>query len=334
MVYDEGFGLEFSDLSFFAFSKYDIKKNGVKIDYNSQCYSTCIGWYHNKDKTKWGCYQAFKLNENPNKITSFNSKNALNIVEPQNLGDNIINSVMNMQFKSIGDVITYPNENKISDFNFNFSQKDKEYYKKQNTKIRKNSNYYIKYLQQRTSFLAEQEKLTLRLDSTFKNHDLYVSKLHEVKKNWSAAVDPSFSKMTIKELNRFAGQKSNRQKSRQNNSKPYEDISMFPKKFDWMHLLKPSGSQGSCGSCYVYSTMRMIEARLKLNYNHDVNLSVQHALDCAIYNQGCDGGYPYLVMKYASEFELIPETCKPYTVKIYLNLFIFFLLIMKCYLLF
>jgi cathepsin C len=64
--------------------------------------------------------------------------------------------------------------------------------------------------------------------------------------------------------------------------------------------------------------MRMMEARLKLIYNHHVNLSVQHALDCSFYNQGCDGGYPILVMKFANEFELIPETCKPYTVIYYI----------------
>jgi cathepsin C len=56
----------------------------------------------------------------------------------------------------------------------------------------------------------------------------------------------------------------------------------------------------------------MLESRLKIIYDHDINLSIQHALDCSFYNQGCNGGYPILVMKYASEFELIPETCKTY----------------------
>jgi hypothetical protein len=54
----------------------------------------------------------------------------------------------------------------------------------------------------------------------------------------------------------------------------------------------------------------MAEARLKLFYNHLVELSVEHVLDCSYYNQGCDGGYAILVMKFANEFELIPESCK------------------------
>lgn len=86
------------------------------------------------------------------------------------------------------------------------------------------------------------------------------------------------------------------------------------KEFNWLQLVRPSGSQGNCGSCYAFATIRMAEARLKLRYKHDVSLSVQHPLDCAFYNQGCDGGYPFLVMKFANEFELVPDSCHSYTV--------------------
>ena len=43
----------------------------------------------------------------------------------------------------------------------------------------------------------------------------------------------------------------------------------------------------------------MIEARLRIHEDENVKLSVQHAVDCDVYNQGCDGGYPYLVEKFA-----------------------------------
>ncbi len=32
-------------------------------------------------------------------------------------------------------------------------------------------------------------------------------------------------------------------------------------------------------------------------------------LNCNYFNQGCDGGYPFLVEKYASEFTFLPESC-------------------------
>ena len=59
----------------------------------------------------------------------------------------------------------------------------------------------------------------------------------------------------------------------------------------------------------------MIQARLKKNFNENVKLSVQHVLNCNMYNQGCEGGYPFLVSKFASEFELVPESCHKYKAK-------------------
>jgi len=36
---------------------------------------------------------------------------------------------------------------------------------------------------------------------------------------------------------------------------------------------------------------------------------VEHVLDCSFYNQGCHGGYPYLVGKFFKEFETMPKEC-------------------------
>ncbi len=58
----------------------------------------------------------------------------------------------------------------------------------------------------------------------------------------------------------------------------------------------------------------MIEVRTKIMYGHDLKLSIHNALDCSIYNLGCGGGYPFLVMKFTNEFDLIAEICKPYYV--------------------
>lgn len=94
---------------------------------------------------------------------------------------------------------------------------------------------------------------------------------------------------------------------------------MYPSNFDWTEKLRPAPLQGNCGSCYVTSTMRMVEARLKILLNENVLLSVnqvalsaQHAMDCSIYNQGCNGGYPYLIMKYGKENYYLPEFCSEY----------------------
>jgi len=107
MVYDEGFSVDFEEYNFFAFSKYTLEKSRKEenvIINKSFCYETTIGWYHNRDKTKWGCYYAVKDVENHSKPTSISSNSSLKmavykekLVEPMrfketnNSNDNILN---------------------------------------------------------------------------------------------------------------------------------------------------------------------------------------------------------------------------------------------------
>lgn len=167
MIYDEGFDIEFEELSFFAFSKYEITQNNYVKSFNSQCYSTCIGWYHNKDKTQWGCYIAEKVGKNPLQITYSNSKNIISILQPP---ENIV--IEPMRFKSISTELMH-----------------KKFLKKE-----------------KLSLLSLKEAKSLVLNSNFNQHHLYVNNhLNHLKKNWEASVHPDFSTMSIKELNKFAG---------------------------------------------------------------------------------------------------------------------------------
>ena len=371
MIYDQGFNLEFSDLSFYAFSKYEIKENAdKKKGYNSLCFSTCVGWYRNRDSTKWGCYQAFKLNEDPNQITAYNTKVDDAVVEPKpkeknsHQFDNIeINSIFHesnhtfdgsiihnsYKIKNIHESTNNKDNNELrqmdqeiqnemkdmehSDidskifFGGDEGQLDKSFLNSDNhNKQRSSSKRIKKKLKIRKTMSSDissfhsnflQHPYLLHEQLNFKNHEFYVKQINKLDKSWTAAVYPNFAQMSLKELNRFAGGKKSaysRRIKKIENKIFEEDVSMFPKNFHWKSLLRQSGSQGQCGSCYAYATIRMVEARLKLKFDHEVKLSVQHPLDCSIYNQGCDGGYPFLVMKYANEFELLPENCKPYLV--------------------
>jgi len=44
-------------------------------------------------------------------------------------------------------------------------------------------------------------------------------------------------------------------------------------------------------------------------------LSPQDIVSCSFYNQGCEGGYPFLVAKHGSEFGMIDAECHPYTAR-------------------
>ncbi|MRB67810.1 hypothetical protein GH825_31125, partial [Bacillus thuringiensis] len=72
------------------------------------------------------------------------------------------------------------------------------------------------------------------------------------------------------------------------------------------------------GSCYAFASVEMNEARLRIATNNTVQLtfSPPDIVECSEYSQGCDGGFPYLIGgKYAEDFGLVEESCRPYSAK-------------------
>merc|ERR1719265_1587649 len=98
------------------------------------------------------------------------------------------------------------------------------------------------------------------------------------------------------------------------------NISNLPKSWDWRNVDgqnydSPFKYQGFCGSCYSMATVQMLETRVRIATKNKQRpiLSTQDPVSCSRYNQGCDGGYPYLVAKYAQNFGLVTEECMPYS---------------------
>lgn len=57
MIYDEGFEVAVGDQTFFAFSNFEFVQDPKLGRTNvSHCGQTQIGWYHNTDRSGWGCY--------------------------------------------------------------------------------------------------------------------------------------------------------------------------------------------------------------------------------------------------------------------------------------
>lgn len=274
MVYDEGFDILINDYSFFAFSKYSPDKTHKWV---SKCYSTLIGWFHKGDE--WGCFYAEKQGENPDETTNLESNGGVYVVE--------------------GTV------------------KEKD-----------------------SSFM--EDSLSVRLENQITNQlmnkDELVEKINSLQNLWSATNYNEFASMSIRELNQFAGRKKHKShKSKKNIVKKIEDTyglletsmktrlkkkflnknspsstgSSYPMEFlKWVPYMSPPRNQGKCGSCYAVATINMLEARLKIKHSENVRLSLDHILKCSVYNQGCEGGYSYLALKFANELELIPESCE------------------------
>jgi len=190
-------------------------------------------------------------------------------------------------------------------------------------------------------FTQTQVKEKLTLNSKFTDHAKFVERINNADLSWTATVYKKFEGKTISELNSYAGKNKSRYDSRSNNSnnvfllenagysinkskkkKNFLKSFLFSNKFrnaaqktlDYSGLMGDIRSQGSCGSCYAASTLTMLEARFRKKYpenkkNSFLRISLDHIMDCSVYNQGCDGGYSYLVMKFAYENELAFDKC-------------------------
>ncbi|GAB5373460.1 hypothetical protein AAMO2058_001753400 [Amorphochlora amoebiformis] len=91
------------------------------------------------------------------------------------------------------------------------------------------------------------------------------------------------------------------------------DTGHLPSKFDWRArgIVTPVVNQGACGSCYAVAAMDVATMRYMIKTRkEDVEFSMDDVLYGSFYNQGCAGGYPYLVGKHGMDVGFISSKCK------------------------
>eukprot|EP00371_Babesia_bovis_P000069 XP_001608716.1 preprocathepsin c precursor [Babesia bovis T2Bo] len=111
------------------------------------------------------------------------------------------------------------------------------------------------------------------------------------------------------------------------NSGDYYSNLALPRQWSWGDAFNGDADnfqtfgQGQCGSCYamagIYVLTKRIEIMMKKLYPGidfgEVSIpSVQDMLECSPFNQGCYGGFPFLVGKHLTEFGVLSEDKSPY----------------------
>ncbi|SBS80175.1 dipeptidyl aminopeptidase 3, putative [Plasmodium ovale] len=130
-------------------------------------------------------------------------------------------------------------------------------------------------------------------------------------------------------------------------TKKYKENSLFSlysgkdillKNFDWTNeedvkkrlggtfvkVIDDAIDQKDCGSCYANSASLIINSRVRIKYNYIKNIDLisfsnEQLVVCDFFNQGCDGGYIYLSLKYAYENYLFTNKCFRKYSQVYMN---------------
>ncbi|XP_070826349.1 dipeptidyl peptidase 1 [Chaetodon trifascialis] len=164
------------------------------------------------------------------------------------------------------------------------------------------------------------------LQKPYKNNLDYIDSLNSVQKSWRAVPYPEHETYTLQELRYRAGGPASRIPIRVRPMPVKAEVARMaaalPERWDWRNVdgvsfVSPVRNQASCGSCYSFATMGMLEARIRILTNNTEGpiLSPQQVVSCSEYSQGCDGGFPYLIGKYVQDFGLVDESCFPYVAK-------------------
>jgi len=146
--------------------------------------------------------------------------------------------------------------------------------------------------------------------------------------SWTATVYPSMQNVPFKDIYNMRGgirsvlhTKPQAKQEAVFSTKTNQLLkSYLPTSWDWRNVsgvnyVSEVRNQASCGSCYAYSSLGMLEARVKIATKNtkDFVFSTQDVVSCSLLSQGCEGGFPYLVAgRYAKDYGVVEETCNPY----------------------
>lgn len=275
MVYDEAFEVKVDGLSFLAFSKFDLSfKNGVKTN-TSRCGETQLGWYHNADRTLFGCFYARKIASTHEHVTlssfvpSATTKSLRydepldhsyhsTLVDSLNLLQNLWTAKSHSRFVGMSLREMNSMAGLVRSFPLSLQRRIFGNQSESNTKASS---------MQATSFLQLQQT------HSAKNLRRVEEESSDLPKQWD-----------------------------------WRDVAGA----NWLDKVL---DQGECGSCYVVATTRMLSARHRIRQKQpDLEaFSISFPLMCSEYTQGCNGGYAFLSSKWSHDVGLVPESCSGYT---------------------
>jgi cathepsin C len=322
MIYDEGFEVAMDDFVYFAFSKFTFIDGAPEGQNNiSHCGETQIGWYHDKQRTRWGCYVGKKVNADAEGAVGPTLPPAATLSSP------VAESAPLDAFGSGADEPVPQVENQ---------KKRKAALLSSEQEVMAPDEDIFTEPPEYKPWVPSSPGYDKPMPGNWQQS--VAEALNFLQLGWTASVYDKFTGKTPRELNRYAGVRHNRphaqQKAQQNDADTLKHsftsflgvesrvrrASIEGDAFDWRNKdgknwLEPVVTQGDCGSCYTISTVHMLTARNRISSGSvsEPSFSISFPLYCSEYNQGCDGGYGFLQSKWNEDVGLVPENCLPFS---------------------
>lgn len=321
MVYDEGFFVNVNDMEFFAFHAYKPKKgtqlSNIKPEnYISYCHRTLVGWYRVGDK--WGCWRGkqvekaypqivFKSGAPPKHQVDFA------VVSPVKRNENELDKLFNPNYALIETINSDPTSLWAAEVHRPFLSKSNRQMLALTGGLQFAKKLRAVHAVPSSPVSAEEESLYTSLLSATEESVITASTSNTL--HHDASTDSSLTATATPASSadaQFPGVKTNEQG---------EKLCEYglPCALDWRNRfghnwISPVRNQGSCGSCYAMALATVAESRIRIARKDPkrYRLSPQHAVSCSVYNQGCDGGFPFLVGKHYEHFGVVSEKCFPY----------------------
>jgi len=173
----------------------------------------------------------------------------------------------------------------------------------------------IPVVRERTNMYLNKVEHDLRFEVFKQNLDT-ISAHNKQNHSWTMGVN-QFTDMTPLEFQKYTSCVSGKPAANSNTPKfhaPTNWNKTAPSSVDWAAkgAVTPIKNQGSCGSCWAFSTTGVIESRTKISKGNLLSLSEQQLVDCAGQG-GCNGGWPDQALYYVyNDRGLCTESAYPY----------------------
>ncbi len=337
MVYDEGFHVMINNMEFFAFNSYKPKKgtelSNIKPEnYISYCHKTFVGWYH--DNRKFGCWRGKQIEKAFPKLV-FSGLGAppkdqvdYAVVSPVKRDEKELDKLFNPNYALIESINNDQNSLWTAKVHHQFLGKTNRQMLAMTGALKYAKNIRTERAVPSPSISTEEEAFYASLIQG--TEEAVITAANAAEQVISTATAELAELDSQEFLQRGVpavavapkiAQAATPAAATAANGVASEAICEYglPCALDWRNRfghnwMSNIRNQGSCGSCYAMALATVAESRIRIAHKDPkrYRISPQHAVSCSVYNQGCDGGFPFLVGKHMEHFGAVSEKCFPY----------------------